>query len=149
MELLRELVSIQRMDDQPPTNDQPDQKTTQYHDDDILNMLQQPGEDLDQEDTSDLEGVVDQATEDPDRQGLIRNVKNAHLVYKRQDDDGTYEELWAYKVGSLRDELDIRKAILAGTDIPINQMQSPDGKQVYHLWSSGNIEMLHIKGLPN
>ena len=31
--------------------------------------------------------------DDPDRQGLIRTVKGAHLVYKRKQEDGTYDEL--------------------------------------------------------
>lgn len=86
--------------------------------------------------------------EDPDRAGLIRTVNKAHLVYKRSTDDGTYEELWMYNISNLRNELSIRKAILSGTDIPPNRSQSPDGSQSYELWTSGNAEMMLVKGLP-
>lgn len=96
-----------------------------------------------------LDALTDKTTEDPDRQGLVRKVKGAHLVYKRQIEDGTYEELWIYNSGNLRDELDVRKAVLAGTDIPTTKTTSPDGAQKYELWSAGNAEMLQIKGLPN
>ena len=96
-----------------------------------------------------LDALTDKTAEDPDRQGLVRKVKGAHLVYKRQIEDGTYEELWIYNSGNLRDELDIRKAVLAGTDIPTSKTTSPDGTQKYELWSAGNAEMLQIKGLPN
>lgn len=96
-----------------------------------------------------LDAITDKASEDPDRQGLVRKVKGAHLVYKRQIEDGTYEELWIYNSGNMRDELDIRKAVLAGTDIPTTKTSSPDGTQKYELWSAGNAEMLQIQGLPN
>jgi len=96
-----------------------------------------------------LDSMVDQAaTQDPDKQGLIRTVKDAHLIYKREN-NGMYEELWIYNIGKLQDELKIRKAILAGTDIPTNKMASPDGRQTYDIWSAGNAELLHITGLPN
>lgn len=88
--------------------------------------------------------------EDPDRQGLIRTVKSAHLVYKRQAEDGSYEELWTYNIDNdVRNELKIRRDILAGTDIPPNKRQSNDGTQHYDLWTLGNVQMLHIEGLPN
>lgn len=96
-----------------------------------------------------LDGIADDAAEDPDRQGLIRTVKNAHLVYKRETEDGTYEELWVYNVSNMRDELEAKKAILAGTDIPTNKMRSPDGTQTYEIWAAGNAEMILVKGLPN
>lgn len=86
--------------------------------------------------------------EDPDRQGLIRTVNKAHLIYKRKTDDGTYDEMWMYNVSNLRDNISVRKAILAGTDIPPNRSQSPDGSQSYELWTAGNAEMMLIKGLP-
>lgn len=87
--------------------------------------------------------------EDPNRQGVIRTVPKAHLVYKRQTSDGTYEELWIYTTGgSMQDELTIRRAILAGTDIPANKVKSPDGSQSYEIWTVGNGQLLNIKGLP-
>lgn len=100
------------------------------------------------EGNEELDGIAQQATEDPDRAGLIRRVPNARLVYKRETADGSFEELWIYNVGNIKDELAVRKAILAGTDIPTNQTQSPDGTQNYTVWTSGNAEILHILGLP-
>lgn len=97
-----------------------------------------------------LDNMLDQAaSQDPDKQGLIRQVDQAHLVFKRQTEEGTYEELWIYNVGKMQDELKIRKAVLAGTDIPPGKTRSPDGLQTYDIWSAGNGEMLHLKGLPN
>lgn len=85
------------------------------------------------------------------KEGVVRKVKWAHLVHKKLEADGTYNELWVYEVGSkdrFRDELEIRKDILAGTDIPVNKTKSPDGSQHYELWSIGNVQMMNIKGLP-
>lgn len=98
---------------------------------------------------SQLDDVASNATEDPDRQGTIRAVKKAHLVYKRESGDGGFEELWVYNIGTMKDELETRKAILAGTDIPPGKTTSPDGTQTYSIWSTGNAEILSIKGLPN
>lgn len=92
----------------------------------------------------------DQEWENPDLQGTIRAIPNAHLVYKRQQEDGTFDELWHYNIGEdFKRELKIRRAVLAGTDIPINKMKSPDGNQTYELWTIGNGQMLKIQGLPN
>ena len=102
----------------------------------------------DEDPTAELDDVATNATEDPDRQGAIRSVKKAHLVFKREGDSG-YEEMWIYNVGTMKDELQTRKAILAGTDIAPGQSSSPDGSQTYSIWSVGNAEVLHIKGLPN
>jgi len=87
---------------------------------------------------------------DPDRAGIIRTVKNAHLVYKRQEEDGTYEELWIYNIhDSTNDEMDIRRDILAGTDIPAHKTKSLDGQQSYSAITMGNAQMLKVTGLPN
>jgi len=80
---------------------------------------------------------------------LIRTVKGTHLVYKRESEDGTFEELWVVNVGYLKNEMQVRKAILAGTDIPTSATSSPDGKQEYSIWTAGNMEMLKITGLPS
>lgn len=101
------------------------------------------------QDSEELDTIADKATEDPDRQGVIRAVKGAHLVYKRESQDGGFEELWIYNVDNLQDEMTIRKAILSGTDIPMNSSSSPDGSQTYKMWSAGNAEMILISGLPN
>jgi hypothetical protein len=96
-----------------------------------------------------LDKVATQATEDPNRRGLIRTVKNAHLVYKRESEDGTFTELWVFNVDDLKNEMEIRKAILAGTDIPTTKTESPDQKQEYTIWTSGNVEMINVTGLPS
>ena len=91
--------------------------------------------------------------QDEDRQGLIRTVPGAHLVYKRQQEDGTYEELWIYNIDpagrGLKKAHTVRNAILAGTDIPVNKTESPDGTQSFDVWAIGNAEMLKICGLIN
>lgn len=110
---------------------------------------QAPVQELPADTDLDLEGEVDPSG-DPDRQGIIRVVDNAHLVYKRQSEEGTFEELWTYNIGSsVKDELKIRRSILAGTDIPQNRTQSEDGSQTYKLTTMGNAQLLHITGLPN
>lgn len=111
------------------------------------------GDELDDEDFVDVaidDEDMDQEWDDPDYQGIIRTVPNAHLVYKRQQTNGTFEELWQYNIGKdFKKELEIRRAILAGTDIPQMKMRSPDGSQAYELWTAGNCQLLRVIGLPN
>lgn len=91
-----------------------------------------------------------QEKENPDRQGLIRKVKNAHLVYKRKAPNGTYTELWIYNIEKgVKDELDVRNAILAGTDVNPKTGKTQSGKQTYILWTNNNVQMLQVSGLPN
>jgi len=95
----------------------------------------------------------DEELEDPadeNRAGFIRTVDDAHLIYKRRAENGTYEELWIYNIHTdTNDELEIRKAILAGTDIPVQKTKSPDGVQSYTSTTMGNAQMLKLSGLPN
>jgi len=85
---------------------------------------------------------------DPDRMGDIRTVAGAHLVYKRQASDGTFTELWIYNIGDHIDTaIATKKAIIAGTDIPADQMRSPDNTQTYDLVTMGNAQLLQITGL--
>lgn len=87
---------------------------------------------------------------DPNRAGVIRTVDNAHLIFKRQDEEGKFEELWQYNTNDkIGDELDIRRDILAGTDIPPKKTRSPEGDQNYTLTTLGNAQYVHITGLPN
>lgn len=86
---------------------------------------------------------------DNEKQGLIRVVPNAHLVYKKQSEDGSYEELWAFNVGRNFKDNDTRKQILSSTDIPPDKVESDDGTQRYEIWTRGNIQLMNIKGLPN
>jgi hypothetical protein len=85
-----------------------------------------------------------------DFQGNIRNVPGAILVYKRQADDSTFEELWLYNVGrDIKHEMKLRRAILSGTDISPQTGHSKDRKQTSKLYSVGNVQYLNIFGLPN
>ena len=94
--------------------------------------------------------VQEEEPEDPDRQGIIRTVKNAHLVYKRQQENSTFTELWIYNIiNKLKSEVDIRRDILAGTDIPAKKTRTPNGDQSYEIWTAGNAQLILIKGLPN
>jgi len=118
---------------------------------DFDDQLDNPDEESDEdpEDAKELDDVADEATQDPNKAGVIRTVPNAHLVYKRESEEGGYEELWVYNVGDYKSNLDTKKEILSGTDIPVNKTSSDDGKQTYTMWSAGNAEMIHIKGLVN
>lgn len=104
-------------------------------------------------DDSDLEDESASAPtddEDPNFQGNIRTVAGANLVYKRKEDDGNYEELWIYNVGNdIKKEMQIRRAILAGTDIVPSQTESEDGTQHSETYTIGNVQYLKITGLPN
>lgn len=152
MKFLQELVRFNRLDDESATDDdtsdidQPDGEyegiPTEPNDDSL-------GDDTPTDNTSMVDEVEPSEPEDPNRQGLIRTVKGAHLVYKREVEDGTYAELWQYGISTLRDEINIRKAILAGTDIPVNKAQSPDGSQSFETWAAGNAELLLVTGLPS
>lgn len=87
---------------------------------------------------------------DANRAGIIRTVDNAHMIYKRQSEDGTYEELWIYNIhDTTNDELAIRRDILAGTDIPVKKTRSADGLQSYTIITMGNAQILKLSGLPN
>jgi hypothetical protein len=137
-------------EDDNSSDDDLEDDSTDSDEDSMGDLEDLPEEDLNDEDDAELDTVALTATDDPDKQGLIRNVNGAHLVYKRSEADGTYEELWAYKCGdNMQDSLKIRKAIISGTDIPPTSTSSPDGKQTYSTWAAGNCEMLQIKGLEN
>lgn len=93
--------------------------------------------------------IVNTATENPNKQGAIRTVPDADLVYKRKENDGDYEEMWVYHFADMKTALKIRQDILSGTDIKIYKRSSDDGKQIYDMWTTGNTEILKISGLPN
>lgn len=89
---------------------------------------------------------------EPDRQGDVRYVKGAHLVFRREDpEEGTFEELWIFNTGkeAERKSDSILRDILAGTEIDPSQIRSEDGTQTYSAWSVGNAQMVHVKGLPS
>lgn len=80
--------------------------------------------------------------------GIVRAVKGAYLVSKREQPDGTYTEVWIYNVGEKYDnERNIRSSILAGTDVDPKTNRSEDGLQVADFKTLGNIQFLTITGL--
>lgn len=155
MKFLQEvLTDFRKLDTEQPTDElnivdddnEDDQSTGEL---DIVDDDNQEEPELEPEDDKELDAISSKATEDPDHQGLIRKVKGAHLVYKRESDHGLYDELWIYNIDVSQKQFDTKKAILAGTDIPTNKTSSPDGSQTYTIWSAGNAEMLLISGIPN
>ena len=81
----------------------------------------------------------------PNRQGYIRTIKNAHLVYKRQNDTNNYDELWVFKTcDRISDEMNIKKDILSGTDIPLTAETSVNNEQYYDQWYVGDVIFLKI-----
>ncbi len=72
-------------------------------------------------------------------------------MYKRKNEEGSFDELWVFGTGDndIKDSLEVRRAILAGTDIPPRALKSENGQQSYTLTTLGNGQILHIKGLPN
>lgn len=111
------------------------------------------GEEDSEDSDLDLEGGEDEVEteQDPNYQGSIRVVDNAHLVYKREDEDGTYSELWVYNNDHEDNNLvvKIRKDILSGTDIDLTTGTDENQQQQYELTKLGNINYLHITGLSN
>lgn len=107
--------------------------------------------DADLNDDTALDTPEEETAEDPNFQGIIRTVKGANLVYKRQMPDGTYTELWLFNIGNdLKQESITKRAILAGTDIePSSAEQSQDGKQNMETWSAGNVQFLSLTGIPS
>lgn len=91
----------------------------------------------------------EESEQDPNRQGMIRNVRGAYMVYKKMSSNNSYEELWVYNLGDVKYQTKIRNAILSGTDIDPIDMRSPDNDQTATIWSKGNVQFLHINGLPN
>lgn len=116
-------------------------------DNDQLDFDNSADEFSDKEPHNDDLGQDDQSGEED--QGVTRTVKGAHLVYKKQDDEGQFEELWIFPISKgVNTELSIRKNILAGTDIPDGRTESEDGNQKYELWTAGNAQLMRITGLP-
>lgn len=111
-----------------------------------MDMGEEPSQDQPMGD----EGSIDDLEpDDPDRQGDIRSVQDAHLVFKRKTADGTFEELWFYNVGddASRSDDDIKRDILSGTSIDPKKLASEDGKQQYTIVTMGNGQMVHIVGM--
>lgn len=132
---------------------------------DILNELYPEKFNSELNDTDDTFGAMDKETggidvemeievgddkNDENFEGDIRNVENAELVYKREQPDGNYNELWIVNVGREYDNsYQVQRNILAGTDIDPGHLESEDGSQQLELYSVGNIQFLHITGMPH
>ena len=157
-------VDVEHMDNEPEESPVDPQEDESFENEEPIDLEAMGDEELPadgpeevvpgEEDMGDVEGDLGDGPdelEDPNRQGMIRVVKGAHLVYKRKTPDGFYEELWMFNIGkeASRDEMEIRKEILSGTDIPETGTSSEDGNQSYELWTSGNGQMMKIVGLPN
>ena len=108
------------------------------------------GVDVEEPSVDDLPDENEEPEEDPDFAGTIRTVVGAALVYKRREKSNTYEELWIYNANNdLKKMTVIRNSILAGTDIDPHTEQSEDGQQKCDTTTIGNVQYLHIRGLPN
>jgi hypothetical protein len=83
-------------------------------------------------------------------EGIVRSIKGANLVSKKQQADETFTEVWIYNVGKkFSDEAGIRKGILSGTDIDPTKNFSEDGAQEAVISSIGNVQYLTLTGIPD
>ncbi len=124
-------------------------QTDEFDDDEFAELAA-----TDDFDDDEFAAVETDKEDDPDRQGSIRVVKGAHLVYKRKNETNQYEELWVYKQDMLvKNNTTIYAAIIAGTDIEQNRKASNDGSQTVDTWEIGQpsntLVYVNIKGLPN
>lgn len=118
------------------------------------NLIDQNGGDDDIEgdtDELDLESEGGEFDEMGGGEPVTRFVPGAHLVYKRQSDVDSFEELWIYPVNvkSPTEHAKVEQQILAGTDIDPSTMASEDGNQRATPWHAGNAKYLHLTGLVN
>lgn len=80
-------------------------------------------------------------------QGSVRRVSRAKLLWKKKEGDGTFTERWMYLAQSISDLVEIKRKILAGTDIPVNKTTSPDGHQGFVMEQFGDCVFLTINGV--
>ena len=116
-------------------------------DTDEANELEQEG------DGTDVDGEFggDEGFGEDGGEAVKRFVPGAHLVFKRQSETDSYEELWIYQINpsSPLDSAKIERQILAGTDIDPGTLSSEEGTQVATTWVAGNAKYMHITGLSN
>lgn len=140
-------VDYTRDDDEGADDDQ--QVDGEQGDEELDGEQQQPQDD---EQGDDQELSQDGEQGDPDRQGDIRTVPEAHLVYKRKNENNLFDELWIFKMNQ-HDTWTMKTfdAILAGTDIPKGSTTSDDGSQTVERWEVGDpkntLVFVEIKGL--
>ena len=122
-----------------------DQQLGDEQGDEFTDTDQQPQDDEFSDDGEEQQG-------DPDRQGDIRTVPDAHLVYKRKNENNLYDELWIFKINQ-HDTWTMKTydAIMAGTDIPKGSTSSDDDTQSVERWEVGDpkntLVFVNIKGL--
>lgn len=91
----------------------------------------------------------DKLEDENDFQGMIRTVHGACLVYKRKNENDSFDELWIYNVGkNLKKETQIRRAIISGTDINPDTQMSDDGVQKAKTLTIGNVQYLNLLNIP-
>lgn len=126
---------------------------TKFHKNPISIKTSWSEEEETEDDINPDKDTEDKNSDNLDRQGIIRKVEGAHLVFKRKNDSGTYDELWMYPFqdlfvnGTLKKLISIKRAILAGTDIPVKDNISPDGTQTVEQKIIGDSQFLLITGL--
>lgn len=130
--------------DQPEEYDDYADSDDEFGDEEPDNEFEDSDEEFDEDSFGDEE-----PEKNPNKEGLIRSVKGAYLVYKRVTENNNYEELWVFNLGNVKYQTRIRNAILAGTDVDPVDLRSPDNEQRAAIWSKGNVQFLHIDGLPN
>jgi hypothetical protein len=105
-------------------------------------------DDSDEEDMNEEESSDEEEDLGPKYEGVVRAVKGAYLVSRKEQADETFTEVWIYNVGKDFDcESNVRKAILAGTDIDPTKNVSEDKSQEAVLKTVGNVQFLTITGL--
>ena len=149
-----EFVDFNRLDDREDADRQPDEQPTDDQQDGDENSPDPQSDQFNQDEPGGETQPDNKSKEDPDRQGSIRTIPDAHLVYKRKNDHNLYDELWIYKQNQ-HDSWTMKTydAIIAGSDIPKGSTSSPDSQQTVERWEVGDptntLVFVHIKGLPN
>ena len=119
-------------------------------DDEFVDEDDEPFDDEELDDEQMEDEPFDEPEEESRYEGVVRPVKGAYLVSKKQQPDDTYTEVWVYNTGKdYKSEANIRKAILAGTDIDPLKNFSEDGSQECVIDSLGNIQYITLTGLPD
>jgi hypothetical protein len=119
-------------------------------DDEFSDEFEDDSLDGEDDEFEDDEGGFGEESQDQNYQGNVRSIPGAFLVYKREAEDSTFEELWLYNVGKdIKHEMKLRRAILDGTDISPQTGRSKDNTQTAKLTSLGNVQFLNLFGLPN
>ena len=116
----------------------------------MKNLASQYDDEMMHEDDEEIEDEESYNDEAGKYDGVVRSVKGAYLVSKDQQPDDTYTEVWIYNVGDkFEDEANIRKSILAATDIDPTKNFSEDGSQEASFQTIGNVQFLTLSGLPD